>query len=230
MTDTHLVTTKTDPRSIHGDAFKPDVADFGDDIAFEDHKIAFAVKYCRGKSVLDIGCVQHNPENYRSRYWLHKALVAVADSVVGIDLFEAGVRYLNDRGFDVRLADAQQFELDRKFDVIVAGDVIEHLEDFHGFLASCKLHMHSGSHLLVSTPNPWYWKYVVKAAIKVEVDNNPEHTCWLCPRTLRQLTNRHGLEVGEIVFGSRYRQDRWMPLPRGWKHTSFHAEIHLGTT
>ena len=194
-------------------------------IAFDDHKIKFVVKYCRNKNVLDLGCVQHNPLNYKSKYWLHKAILKTAASVVGIDLYEKGVRYLRGQGFNVILADAQCFDLGRIFDVIVAGDLIEHLENFDGFLESCKRHMERSSKLLISTPNPWYWKNIAKAVLEKEVANNPEHTCWLCPRTLRQLVKRHGLDLGEIVFGSRFMKDRLMPLPPALKHTSFHAEV-----
>jgi len=217
---------KTNPENLKGGSFVADKLDFSSEIAFNDHKIKFAVNYCRNKDVLDIGCVQHNPENYKSQYWLHKAIREVASSLVGIDLYQPGVDYLNNRGFNVIFGDAQQFDLGKSFDVIMAGDVIEHLEDFHGFLESCKRHMHHESRLIISTPNPWYWRNVLKAALHKEVSSNPEHTCWFCPRTLRQLAKRHNLEVGEIVFGSRYLRDRLMPLPRGWKHTSFHAEVH----
>lgn len=218
--------TTTNPENIKGDSFGVDQSDFSDLIAFNDHKIKFAVRYCKNKSVLDIGCVQHNPKNYKSKYWVHKALKEVSATIVGIDLYEPGVSYLNEHGFNVVCADAQQFDMGETFDVIMAGDIIEHLEDFHGFLECCKRHMHNGSRLIISTPNPWYWKNIIKAAICVEVPNNPEHTCWLCPRTLRQLLSRHNLQIGEIVFGSRYLRDRLLPLPSGWKHTSFHAEVY----
>lgn len=218
---------KTDIRNIKGNSFKANPKDFSDEIAFNDHKIQFVVKYSRNKDVLDIGCVQHDPENYKSKYWVHKALKEVAANLIGIDLYEEGIRYIKEKGFNVVRADAQTFNLDRRFDVIVAGDIIEHLEDFHGFLESCKKHMHNKSRLLISTPNPWYWRNIVKAALSKEVSNNSEHTCWLCPRTLRQLVNRHGLDIGEIKFGSRYMRDRLIPLPPGWKHTSFHAEVFI---
>jgi len=195
-------------------------------IAADDHKIRFVVQRCAGRHVLDLGCVQHNPRNYESRYWLHKAIASVAASVVGVDIYEEGVRYLRERGFDVVVGDAQRLDLGRTFDVIVAGDLVEHLENLGGFLESCEKHMHAESKLLVSSPNPWYWKNVLKAALSSEVKTNPEHTCWLCPRTLRQLCNRHGLDLGAVVFGSRYLADRAMPLPKGWRHTSFHAEVH----
>ena len=68
---------KTSPQNIKGDYFEADISDFSERIEFNDPKIAFAVKYCKNKTVLDIGCVQHNPENYKSKYWQHKALKEV---------------------------------------------------------------------------------------------------------------------------------------------------------
>lgn len=123
------------------------------------------------------------------------------------------------------MGDAERFDLGRSFDVIVAGDILEHLGDLNGFMQSCKRHLRPGGRLLISTPNPWYWRYIVKAALHVEVANNPEHVIWVCPRLLRQLAARHGMEMSEVQFGSRFLRDRLMPLPRGWKHTSYHAVI-----
>jgi hypothetical protein len=36
---------------------------------------------------------------------------------------------------------------------------------------------------------------------------------------------RHGMDIVEVSFGSRYLRDRVMPLPRGVKHTSFHEGV-----
>jgi len=215
------------PRILEGAHLRADTRYFGEDIAFGDHKIAFVAKYCQDKDVLDLGCVQHDPQSYRSRFWLHKAIAAVAKSVVGMDLHEQGVQTLKAQGFNVIAGDAENFDLGRTFDVIVAGDIIEHLGDLNGFFKSCKRHLQPDGHLLVSTPNPWYWRNTIKAALHTEVYNNPEHVCWICPRTLRQLVGRHGMELGEIQFGSRFLRDRLVPLPRGWKHTSYHAELFL---
>jgi 2-polyprenyl-3-methyl-5-hydroxy-6-metoxy-1,4-benzoquinol methylase len=211
-------------KSKSGEAM-PEAA--GDDIAFDDHKIAFTVKYCRDQDVLDIGCVGDRPDDYRSRYWVHRAVASVAKSVVGLDSNQAGVEAMRGRGFDAVLGNAEQFDLGRKFDVIVAGDLIERLENFNGFLECCKAHMRPGARLLISTANPWYWRKIIKAALHKEVGSDPRHTCWICARKLRQLLKRHGMELGEIRFGSRYLRDRLMPLPAGWKHGDYHAEVFL---
>ncbi len=201
----------------------PNARDFSEQVAWNDHKIRFAVSHCRGKDVLDIGCVQHNPENYKSKYWLHKALKQVANTLDGIDLYEEGVNYLKDLGYNVLVGDAQNFYTGKSYDVIVAGDLIEHLDNLGDFLNSCKAHLREGGKLLLSTPNPWYWRFVVKAALfKGHVNPNPEHTIWLCPTVLGHMLSRHGLRIESWRYGSRYLRDRIVPLPIGVKHAGFH--------
>jgi len=190
-----------------------------------DHKIRFCLDYTSGAKVLDLGCVQHNPKNYQSKYWLHKALLSNAREVTGLDYDKAGTEYLRQLGFNVTYGDACNFVANGDYDVIVAGDIIEHLTNFDGFFKSCSMSLADGGVLLISTPNPWYWRYIVKAALFSKVSNNSEHTCWLDPVTLSQLAERYGFFIEEIRFGSRYLKDRILPLPRGIKHTSFHASL-----
>jgi len=216
---------KTNQKDLIGSSYKANERDFSDVIAFNDHKIRFAVEHCRGKDVLDLGCVQHDPENYKSRYWLHKALAEVSGKLEGLDLYEEGVEYLRQIGYHINVGNAEDFDLGKQFDVIVAGDLIEHLADLRGFLLSCKSHLMPDGKLLISTPNPWYWRNVVKALLYGEVQNNPEHTLWMCPVTLSQLVSRYDLQLVKWHFGSSYMRDRIMPLPKGVKHTSFHAVI-----
>lgn len=194
-------------------------------IDFGDAKIAFVTARCRGKDVLDLGCVMHDPGQRLSRYWLHRAIREVARSLVGLDLHAAGVDELRGLGYDVVIGDAEAFTFDRRFDVVVAGDIIEHLGNVGGMLASARRVLAPGGRIIVQTPNPWYWRNVAKAVRFVEVPNNEEHTCWFDPRTLRQLADRFGLTLGATEFQSRYARDRFMPLPRGVKHTSWAAEL-----
>jgi hypothetical protein len=49
-----------------GTHLKPAAVD--SDIAWSDHRIRFFSGFSRGKRVLDVGCVQHDPNNYRSPY------------------------------------------------------------------------------------------------------------------------------------------------------------------
>ncbi len=91
------------PDWMLGSRSKPLTRDFSDEIAFDDVKIDFMTSYCRGKDVLDLGCVMHNPEWYKSRFWLHKALAKVASSIEGMDLYEEGVEFLRQKGMSAYL-------------------------------------------------------------------------------------------------------------------------------
>lgn len=209
-----------------GDKLIVNEKNFSAEKDFKDHKIKFVTQFCEGKNVLDIGCVQHNPENYKSKFWLHGAIKSVAKSLVGIDLYKEGVDYLADQGFNVIYGDAQSFKLDQKFDVIVAGDLVEHLANMEGFINCCAEHLEEGGCVLVSTPNPWCVRRLVKVLFskKGEIHINEEHTCWFCPRTIRQVFSRYGLKLNQFELGSR-KFDRYLPLPKAFKHTTFHYHL-----
>lgn len=211
---------------ISGNKISAHDGDFSSNVALNDHKISFVQKHVDGKKVLDLGCVMHNPRNMESKYWLHRAIQTKANYLLGLDLYEEGVKKLNEAGYNVIFGDAQDFHIDEKFDVIVAADIIEHLHNAAGFFNSCIEHMTSNSKLLISTPNPWYWRYIVKAVYR-PVTVNEEHTCWYCPTTLAQLSKRFGLVVDSVSYGSRYTVDNIMPLPKRLKHTSFHTVLKL---
>lgn len=146
-------------------------------------------------SILDIGCIQHDSENASKTDWVHQHLYNITDDVTGLDYLEAEVAKLKSQGYNVVCADAQAFDLDRTFDTIVAGELIEHLSDFGGFLDCCRRHLEPDGKLVMTTPNPWSFHRFKQALLRDNVDCNPEHTCWLDERTLRQLLKRHGFEA-----------------------------------
>lgn len=201
------------------------------EIAWSDHRIRFFTSFARGKRVLDIGCVQHDPDNYRSPYWVHKALVAVADHVVGIDLYPEGVEYLRGKGYDVRLFDACDFDIGEKFDVIVAGDIIEHLDNVGGFLSSCRRSLRPDGVLLVTTDSPWFWRHIARAAVLGRVKNNLEHVTWIDPVLLSQLAGRFGFDLrdDEVSYGAREWWLRCVPLPAPIKFPTYHAVLRPAT-
>jgi 2-polyprenyl-3-methyl-5-hydroxy-6-metoxy-1,4-benzoquinol methylase len=100
-------------------------------------RIEITQRYCRGKSVLDIGCVNHNIENVDAKNWQHAAMVEVASDVLGIDYLQEEVRELAKRGFRVIAADiTKPIDLKERFDVIVIGHLIEHLSAFDGLMTN----------------------------------------------------------------------------------------------
>jgi 2-polyprenyl-3-methyl-5-hydroxy-6-metoxy-1,4-benzoquinol methylase len=146
-------------------------------------------------NVLDIGVVQHDSDYEKTENWLHKHLDRKCIDILGIDILPDEIEKLQERGYNVQVADAEQFDLPDTYDTIVAGELIEHLSNPGDFLDNCYNHLRPGGELILTTPNVWGIVYLKRLAFPGEVNCNPEHTCWYDSRTLRQFLERHGYEV-----------------------------------
>ena len=200
----------------------------GATIAWSDSKIRYVTERCRDRSVLDLGCVQHDARFAENKFWLHKAIVAVAREVIGLDLHKPGVDALQASGYNVVHGNAEDFDFGRTFEVIVAGDLIEHLGRAGSFLDRCAEHMNSTSELIICTPNPWHWHKTVRALFG-PVPVNEEHTCWMCPQTLSQLAARSDLSVVHVEYGSTRWKDRFLPVSKRLRHASWYATLRKKT-
>jgi 2-polyprenyl-3-methyl-5-hydroxy-6-metoxy-1,4-benzoquinol methylase len=100
-----------------------------------------------GERVLDVGCAEGR---------FAAELTRAGADVVGIDVAEEPLRRARVRhpGLDVRLvADAGPWDLDdASFDVVWAGEVLEHVLDTAAWLSEVRRVLRSGGRLLVSTP------------------------------------------------------------------------------
>ena len=113
----------------------------------------FAVRLARGKRVLDAGC----GAGYGSA-----ELADVAESVTGIDIAPEAVEYARahyalpnlvfEQGSCTDLPYA-----DGAFDLVVAFEVIEHLENWRDFLQQVRRVLTPAGQLIVSTPNRLYY-------------------------------------------------------------------------
>ena len=154
------------------------------------------LRWVSGPDVLDIGSAGNTPRP-SSDAWVFGRLFGRFPSVVGIDISEQNVTTLKALGFSgLQVADAQSFSLDQEFDTIVAGEVIEHLENPRQFLASARAHLKPSGRLVLTTPYAFgllNWGYALIRFPTMCI--NPEHTMWFCPRTLKELAGRAGFAV-----------------------------------
>lgn len=165
-------------------------------------KTVFIQELCRNREVLDLGCIRHNADFAKSDpNWLHQKIRDVAKRVVGIDYLADEVGKLQNLGYDIRFGDVTKpLPLDEKFDVIVAGDLIEHLTNFEGFFDNCSRLLREGGVLIISTPNPFFTDEFHYVSYKRNFLINPEHTCWIDPQALSQLARRFRFRITEIHF------------------------------
>ncbi|GAA0193334.1 class I SAM-dependent methyltransferase [Halobaculum roseum] len=160
--------------------------------------IDYILPRIQNKRVLDVGCVGRWPDD---DLWFHDELVSNASECVGIDLDAEKIERISEHGYDVYVADAESFDLNQEFDVIVAGEVIEHMVAPGEFFDSCKSHLREGGELILSTPYPFALVQIARKLIpgmNVSVIN--DHTMWFCPDTIETLAERKGWTVDEIKF------------------------------
>lgn len=170
-----------------------------------------------GKDVLDLGCVQHDFEETQRDDWFHDLIVDVAKTTVGVDILEDAISELNEQGYEMYQGDVENIRLDKQFDVVFAGELIEHLTDFDAFFETVKHHLRAEGRLVVTTPNAfsvYFWLHRLLGHEFV----NPEHTCWFDAVTLSKLLSRQGFEVDTIHHAKMSRlTDVESPLrAKGW--------------
>lgn len=160
------------------------------------------IEAARGRRVVHVGFVDElMASKIAQEVWLHARLAAVASSLVGLDSSEEGVAAARAEGYEAYVVDAQSAEAVRalglpRADVVIAGEIIEHLDAPGPFLRA----MHEAApELVVTTPNAYRLLNFI-APISGSELIHPDHTSWQSPSTLRTLLERAGWEVERISY------------------------------
>lgn len=165
---------------------------------------------CAGKQVLDVGVVEHFADNRHRDRWLHKNLVEVAASCKGVDILAEDVEELRAQGYDVVVHDLTEAPLDEEFEVVVVGEVIEHLGAPAPFLANIRPMLADGGRLVLTTPNPYMLNRTWQS-LRGTFPDSVDHALLLGPGNILELATRAGLAL------DAWRGVRLKDLP-GWRN------------
>lgn len=168
------------------------------------------IPLCRGKDCLDCGAADHNAflEKQASGKWLHAKIAEAARSCLGVDLLEERVREINATGrYNFKTCNVERMEFDSEFDVVVAGELIEHLFNPGLFLDGAWRALRPDGRLVLSTPNALSFTSFLKALVFNKERMHPEHTAMFSPQALTFLVSRHGFRVEAIHM---------LPCPSEW--------------
>src|SRR5919106_5297133 len=114
-----------------------------------------------GKKVLHLGCTNwpYTTEAIENDMLLHLHLAKIADDLYGFDFDQEGLDILESHGvknlFRVDVEKLEEVPLDTKFDVIIAGEMIEHLNNPGIFLQGIKRFMNDETDLVITTVNAY---------------------------------------------------------------------------
>lgn len=165
-------------------------------------RTAYILEICQNKRVLHLGCVDEGltKERLEAGTLLHIQLLSVAKEVYGVDISEEGLNLLRRAGIpNLILGNVEQLDQipelrGEKFDVILAAEIIEHLNNPGLFLQSAKHLFHENSIMVITTPNAYRitgFGYRLKGLEFV----HPDHNYWFSWSTLTSLLSKNGYQI-----------------------------------
>lgn len=187
---------------------------------------AYSLNAARGHRVLHLGFVGDR-ELGSGEMTLHERLVRVASEAWAVDLDEPGVESFRARHPELAertlvgdACDLASLAIPGHFDLIIAGDLIEHLVAPASLLASCRPLLAPGGRLLLTTPNALGLLTVLRAWKGYE-KVNPRHTLWFSFSTLREFCLQTGWIVERIVTGYDFEPRKRLTRLKYWVGAQF---------
>jgi SAM-dependent methyltransferase len=135
-----------------------------------------------GRRVLDIGC----------RYGTLTSRYLAGNDVVGIDVDREALEKAADLGIETIWADAEEplpFE-ERSFDVVVAGELLEHVRDPGALVDEAHRVLRSGGTFVGSVPNAFRAKNRLRFLAGRPPESDPTHLHIFRPIDIRRLLDR----------------------------------------
>lgn len=173
---------------------------------------------CAGKRTLHIGCVDSGMlgAKIKDNTLLHARLTTVSSQVIGADIDSSGIEDLKARNFsNVICADiASEHEAIIAAisadmvtcDVIVCGEVLEHVTNQGLFLAGIrKVAETFDSTIIFTVPNAYAFDRFLKMFCGVEAVHS-DHKCYFSEVTLKTLLRQTGFDVTDCRFYSNERR------------------------
>lgn len=169
-------------------------------------RLQHVLSICREKRVIDLGFVDEGRMTAKraQRAWLHELLSRSARELVGVDFDGDGVALARELGYEAHAADCQSsaelIALDLPpADVVVAGELIEHLDRPGDFLEAVKCLVKPAGVLVLTTPNATRLTNLFGSLTRREL-TNPDHVAWYSWHSLKTLLERHGWSLRDVGF------------------------------
>jgi SAM-dependent methyltransferase len=181
-------------------------------------RLDYLKELCSGRSVLHLGCADWP---YTEQHWdkgliLHRALREFSGELWGIDNDRESLDLLAKQGArNLHVANLERLEdsdVDRCFDVILAGEVLEHLPNPGLFLRGVQRFMAPETVLCITTINAYCAMRMVQYAVTGRRGRaepvHPDHVAYYSYSTIRHLAAHAGLSVRRFMFYDLGREHR----------------------
>ena len=165
---------------------------------------------CEKKRVLHLGCTNwpYTQDAIDKNMLLHFEIERRASEVYGIDFDQEGLDVLAAAGsknlYQGDLEKLEQTEDIGKFDVVVAGEMIEHLNNPGLFLHGVKRFLGPDSRLLITTINAYGASRIIQYFLRGKGGPiepvHPDHVAYYSYSTLKLLVERAGYVLDDFCY------------------------------
>ena len=183
-------------------------------------RVDYLVERCRGRKILHLGCTNwpYAEQSRAAGMLLHDTLAGVAGDLWGLDSDERGIEELRGLGYHQLVVGDLEHLVSLPDgavpvpDVIVAGEVIEHLASPGEFLRGVQQLMGPDTTLVVTTVNAYcafrFAQYALRGRGGVAEPVHPDHVAYYSRATLSLLVERAGLVLSSFSFYDLGREHR----------------------
>ena len=186
-------------------------------------RVEFIKSICAGKKVLHLGCTNYpyTEDAIENDMLLHLQLSESTRTLVGFDFDQKGLDILSKAGVDslyrADLENLDEVPINETFDVIIGGEMIEHLSNPGRFLTGIQRFMDANTQLVITTINAYCAMRFLIYGLRGKGGKNepvhPDHVAYYSYATLNLMLERSGLGVKEFLFydiGVEHRPfNRW---------------------
>ena len=202
----------------------------------------FILARCANRNVLHLGFIgetdaslDQKVDAIRDEQTLHSQLLKVSSAVTGIDRDERAIEMIRSKvGWDdLYVADVEHLErldLNRTFDVVLFGNLVEHLSCPGLALNGIHRFMNEKSEMIISTPNAFALLSNIRFTLG-RFREGEEHVTGYSKFMLQTLLERHGYAMTELFtcydrppLGWKQKLEfaDWRPVfqgnARAWRH------------
>lgn len=178
-------------------------------------KYDFALKFCRGKNILEIGC----GSGYGSEYLAENGVKKITAFDIDSQAINYAIKNSTHDNVVFRQGDAQTLVLKEKFDVVVSFEVIEHLKDAEKLLELTKKVLKKKGVFILSTPNRKFSPY------DGDKPSNPYHVREFYPQELRKIlaTYFKEIELYGVILDNKelIKKEKNMHKSLKWKFANY---------
>jgi hypothetical protein len=202
----------------------------------------------KDSDVIHLGCSDHIPiiaEKIKNNKWLHKLITDNSRSCIGIDIDKESIEYISkDLGYsNVRhgdiMTDSFHEITEKKWDFIVLGEIVEHLDNPVDFLKMIKSKYGTNIKKFIITVPSIYNENQIRNMFHYREVINSDHRFWFTPYTITKLLFSAGLNPDKITFANLQSLNfamlairkikRMLGLPEKYPFYYFNTIIITGT-